>query len=68
MVNFFFILIGFILSLVGSTYAIGYLNLLSMGYNLVEYVNFICRRIECWYLVVGLTIMVIAIYMSGKDD
>ena len=68
MVCFFFILIGFILSLVGSTYVIGYLNLLSMGYNLSEYVNFITRRIECWYLVIGLVVLVSAIYQSGKGD
>ncbi len=68
MVNYFFIVIGFILSTIGATYIICYLNLLTIGYNFIDYVNFIISRFECWYLVIGFTILVISLYLNGKDD
>lgn len=68
MVCIFFMVVGFMLTLSGATYVIAYLNLINIGYNLSEYVNFITRRIECWNLVLGLLILVFAIYKSGKDE
>ena len=68
MINYFFIVLGFILSIIGSTYIICYLNLLTIGYKFNDYVNFIVRRCECWYFVIGLIILVISLYLSGKDD
>ena len=49
----FFFLLGFGLMIVGFTYIILYLNLLTIGYNLSEYVNFIIRRFECYFSVIG---------------
>lgn len=57
----FFILIGFLLTLTGIIYIISYLNLIPIGYNFFEYVNFIIRRIECLYAVIGIIIILIAI-------
>ena len=68
MINYFFIVLGFILSTIGSTYIICYLNLFTIGYKFIDYVNFIVRRLECWYLVFGFTMLVISLYLSGKDD
>ena len=68
MVCIFFIILGFMLTLSGTTYIIAYLNLLNIGYNLSEYVNFITRRIECWNLVLGLIILIFSIYISGKGE
>ena len=61
MVYLFFLIVGYVFSLIGSTYIIGYLNLLLIGYNFSEYVNFIIRRGECWLLVLGLLILFITI-------
>ena len=37
----FFFLIGFGFTVVGNVYIISYLNLLTIGYNFFDYVNFI---------------------------
>ena len=57
----FFLLIGFLLTLIGIIYIISYLNLIPIGYNFFEYVNFIIRRIECLYAVIGIIIILIVI-------
>ena len=67
MARFFFFLVGFGLSLIGFMYIIIYLNLLTMGYNLSEYVNFIIRRIECWNSIIGIIIIVITLIKPKGD-
>ena len=61
-------LFGFGLCVIGSTYLISYLNLFTLGYNLSEYVNFIIRRYECWYFIVGLFLIIISFYIGGKKN
>ena len=61
----FFFLFGFGLMVVGFTYVILYLNLLSIGYNFLEYVNFIFSRIECYFIFVGLVILILSICIKG---
>lgn len=57
MVKFIFFLFGFGLVVTSCTYIIIYLNLLSIGYNFYDYVNFIFRRIECLNFFIGIFIM-----------
>ena len=57
MTKFFWLLIGIILSSIGFTYIISYLNLLSIGYNFLEYVHFTIRKIECLLCPIGLLII-----------
>ena len=64
----FFFLIGFGLSVIGFSYIILYLNLFSIGYNLYDYVNFITRRLECYYSVFGLLIMIISSIIRERKD
>lgn len=61
----FFLLIGFGLTVIGFVYIISYLNLLTIGYNFFEYVNFIIRRIECLYAVLGISIIIAVISWPG---
>jgi len=61
----FFFLLGFGLMVVGFTYIILYLNLTSIGYNFSEYVNFIIRRFECYYVIIGLIIILLAMFLKG---
>lgn len=60
-----FFLIGFGFALIGFVYIIGYLNLLSLGYNFLDYVHFIIGRIECIYAFLGLFIMFLSIFIPG---
>ena len=62
----FFFLLGFGLTILGFIYIISYLNLLTLGYNFFDYVNFIIRRIECIYAPIGIIIMLIT--LGGKNE
>ena len=66
--KFFLFLIGFGLTTIGFVYIISYLNLLTLGYNFLEYVNFIIRRIECLNAIFGIIIMYLSITMGGKHE
>ena len=70
MVRVFFFLLGFGFTVIGFSFIILYLNLTTMGYNFVNYVNFISRRIECYYSIIGLIIMMLSIWLKGdkKDE
>ena len=64
----FLFLIGFGLTTIGFVYIISYLNLLYIGYNFLEYVNFIIRRIECLNAIIGIILIIIAIFIGGKNE
>ena len=65
MSRIFFFLFGFGLMTIGFVYIILYLNILSIGYNFSYYVNFISRRIECYFTVIGFIILNLSIYIKG---
>ena len=64
----FFLLVGFGLTVIGFTYIISYLNLLTIGYNFIDYVKFIIRRVECLIAFVGIIIMSISLTYNKGDD
>ena len=41
---------------------------MSLGYNFLEYVNFIIRRIECLNFVFGVIFMIISTFIGGKEN
>ena len=67
MIRLFFFLFGFGLSLIGWMYIILYLNLTTVGYNFLEYVNFIIRRIECWNAIVGMIIIFFSLRFTKEE-
>ena len=66
LMRIFFFLIGFGLSIIGFVYIISYLTLLTIGYNFLEYVNFISRRFECLCALFGIIMMSLAINVAGR--
>ena len=66
MTRIFFFLIGFALMVIGNIFILLYLNLLTLGYNFSFYVNFIIRRIECYYSVIGFIIILITLFTKGE--
>lgn len=68
LVRVFIFLTGFGLSVVGCIFIISYLNLLTIGYNFLEYVNFISRQLECLYFIVGIILMMITTILKGEKD
>ncbi len=63
----FFFLLGFGLIIVGSMYIISYLNLLTIGYNFKDYVNFIIRRPECLNAILGIIILLLVIFIPRGE-
>ena len=68
MFKYVLFLFGFGLTIIGLLYIILYLNLLSLGYNFIFYVNFIFRRLECYNFIIGIIIMIISMYKGGKNE
>ena len=66
--RFFFFLLGFGLMVVGSTYIITYLNLLTMGYSIGDYLSFIFSRVECIFVLIGLGIVSFVIITSRRQE
>ncbi len=59
--------IGFGFLLIGSIYIISYLNLLTLGYNFIEYVKYIIVRPECLITLLGIIIICISITLFGGN-
>lgn len=68
MVRVFLFLFGFSFLVIGLSFIILYLNLMTMGYNFGNYVNFIIREPQCYYSVIGLTIMILSMTIKGEKD
>lgn len=64
----FLFLFGFGLTVIGFVYIISYLNLLTLGYNFLYYVNFIIRRIECLYAPIGIILILISINIDKGEE
>ena len=60
-----FFLVGFCLMVIGFSYIVIYKNLLTFGYSLSEYFEFLVTRYECWYFVIGLLIEIIVVHRKG---
>ncbi len=52
--NLIYIIIGIILCSLFGFFVIIYLNLLTMGYTILKFGNFIIRRIWFWFLPIGI--------------
>lgn len=68
LLKIFLFLLGFGLTTLGALYIICYLNLLNIGYNFFQYVNFIIRRMECLNFIIGIIFMIIATTIGGKNE
>ena len=62
MIRFIFYLIGIYMISISITFIIIYFNLLNVGYNFIEYVNFIIRRIEVLLFVPGVILLFISLF------
>jgi len=65
MIRIFFFLTGFALMIIGFVYTILYLNILTIGYNFSVYGEFIIRRIECYYIIIGFILILLTLTIKG---
>lgn len=63
----FIFLLGFGLMVIGFTYIITYMNLMSMGYSFLQYLGFISSKLECLFALIGFIIVSIIIMTKGTD-
>lgn len=66
MARIFFFLLGFGIMTIGFSYIIMYLNLLSIGYKISDYVNFIFMRPECYFVILGFIIINLSLYKRSR--
>ena len=52
--------LGILITSLGLFFIIIYINLLRMGYSLLEFGKFISRSFECYFLVIGIIIIIIS--------
>lgn len=59
MTRVFLFIIGFILLVYNFSVLILYLNIMTIGYNFSDYVNFIIRKPELYLFIIGLILTII---------
>ena len=65
MLRLLFFLLGFGFMVIGFTYIITYLNLISMGYSFNLYLRYILGRGECLLSIIGFIIVFTVIITKG---
>lgn len=68
MMRMFFFLLGFGLMVIGFTYIITYMNLMSMGYEFLDYLKFIVSKLECQFSIIGFLIVFTVIFTKGSEN
>lgn len=63
--KFLTLIIGILLTGFSLTFIIIYINLLSIGYTFINYVNYISRRWECLLIISGVLLIIYAL-RKGK--
>ncbi|MDE3838218.1 hypothetical protein C0966_02305 [Bacillus methanolicus] len=63
-VRLIFFLLGFSLAVSGGISTIAYLNLLATGHGMINYLQFISTRFECYLLPFGLILISLSIYYA----
>ncbi|KSU62220.1 hypothetical protein AS034_08805 [[Bacillus] enclensis] len=64
----FILFIGFGLAVSGGVSLIIYLNLLTTGMTIIEYLLFISTRVECYLFLVGILIITVTIYLPRRKN
>lgn len=60
-------IIGFILTVIGLSTIILYINLFSFGYNFKEYLMFLVKIKEFYYFIIGFILLNIWILKKGEN-
>ena len=68
MFKFFIDLLGIIFTSLGIFFTIIYFNLLTIGYSFLEFVQFISRKIEFWFIPLGLILLIISLERWLKNE
>ena len=61
-------IIGFILTSLSLSFLFLYLNILNLGYNFIEFINFIIKKWELYLFFIGIILMIISLRKEKPDD
>lgn len=64
----FLFLIGFGFMILGLSTLILYINLFSFGYNFKEYISYIVKLPELYYLIIGFFLVNLSIFNKGDKN
>ena len=65
MIRIFFFLFGISLMIYSFSYLIICLNVINIGYNFLDYVNFIGSRFSAYLWIVGFIIVILTFFIKG---
>ncbi len=68
MFKLFIYILGIIFTSIGIFFTIIYLNLLTNGYTFMEFVKFIIRKVEFWFIPLGLILIIISLERWLKNE
>ena len=60
--------LGLIFTSIGIFITIIYLNLLTMGYSFDEFVKFISRKLEFWFILIGIILIALSLERWIKNE
>ncbi|KHF38809.1 hypothetical protein LQ50_18935 [Halalkalibacter okhensis] len=66
MIRLFFVLVGFSFAVIGGVTILAYLNLLITGYTSLMYVQFLLHRIEFYFFIFGVVIIIVSMTFPMK--
>ena len=64
--RFLIFIIGLVLTVVGLSYIIIYLNLLVMGYTFWDYLDYIFGKFECLSFFIGYVLILLSLFVKGR--
>lgn len=62
----FLLILGMILTIIGITTIVCFLNLLTLGYNFKQYIHFISKDAYCWCFPIGTLFLLLYLFLGGK--
>lgn len=68
LIKIFLFLLGFGLMTIGFSTLILYINLFNFGYNFKEYVSYVVKIPEFYYLLIGFLLLNVSILLKGEKD
>ena len=68
MTRIFLFLISFGLIIISLSNIILYMNLLTIGYNFIDYVKFIISKSEFYILIISLITLILTLWIKGEKS
>lgn len=60
--------LGIMFTSIGIFFTIIYLNLLTIGYSFLDFVKFISRKLEFWFILIGITLIALSLERWIKNE